>query len=138
MSDLLELARAHPGTVLNIEIKTNGPVRSLDAAHRAIATAVVEMNDTLAAHGACLLPSGMHPWMLPDREFELYPVDDEGYYATFDRIFDCRGHGWSNLQSAHLNLPFRGDAEFARLHAAGLRQKVSSLAEFTERAPFTA
>ena len=39
-------------------------------------------------------------------------------YETFNRIFDCRGHGWANLQSAHLNLPFAGDEEFGRLHAA--------------------
>ena len=39
-------------------------------------------------------------------------------YATFDRLFDCRRHGWSNLQSMHVNLPFDGDDEFARLHAA--------------------
>ena len=37
---------------------------------------------------------------------------------TFDRIFDCRGHGWSNLQSMHINLPFADDDEFGRLHAA--------------------
>lgn len=28
------------------------------------------------------------------------------------------GHGWSNIQSTHLNLPFSTDEEFARLHAA--------------------
>ncbi|MBL8848918.1 MAG: hypothetical protein JNG89_04510, partial [Planctomycetaceae bacterium] len=28
------------------------------------------------------------------------------------------GHGWANLQSMHINLPFQGDEEFARLHAA--------------------
>ena len=39
-------------------------------------------------------------------------------YDAFDRIFGCKGHGWSNLQCVHLNLPFHGDAEFARLHAA--------------------
>ncbi|MCA9267666.1 MAG: hypothetical protein KDA41_04320, partial [Planctomycetales bacterium] len=27
-------------------------------------------------------------------------------------------HGWANLQSVHLNLPFADDAEFGRLHAA--------------------
>ena len=42
-------------------------------------------------------------------------------YAAFDRIFDCRGHGWANLQSAHLNLPFADDDEFGRLHAAVAR-----------------
>jgi hypothetical protein len=39
-------------------------------------------------------------------------------YEAFDRIFDCRGHGWANLQSAHLNLPFSDAEEFGRLHAA--------------------
>ena len=39
-------------------------------------------------------------------------------YEAFDRIFDCRGHGWANLQSVHLNLPFGDDDEFGRLHAA--------------------
>src|SRR5690606_30349750 len=34
------------------------------------------------------------------------------------RIFDCRGHGWANLQSVHLNLPFANDDQFGRLHAA--------------------
>ncbi len=29
-----------------------------------------------------------------------------------------RGHGWFNIQSVHLNLPFSGDAEFSRLHNA--------------------
>jgi carboxylate-amine ligase len=39
-------------------------------------------------------------------------------YALYNRIFDCRGHGWSNLQSTHLNLPFANDEEFGKLHAA--------------------
>ena len=37
---------------------------------------------------------------------------------AFDRIFSCQGHGWANLQSMHINLPFADDAEFGRLHAA--------------------
>jgi gamma-glutamyl:cysteine ligase YbdK (ATP-grasp superfamily) len=60
----------------------------------------------------------MHPWMLPDREFQLWPDDPEGIYGAFDRIFDCRGHGWSNLQSMHINLPFADDRQFFGLHAA--------------------
>ena len=39
-------------------------------------------------------------------------------YRTYDRIYDCRGHGWANLQSMHVNLPFADDTQFARLHAA--------------------
>src|SRR5690606_9436308 len=39
-------------------------------------------------------------------------------YNTFDRIFGCRGHGWSNLQSTHINFPFSTPEEFEALHAA--------------------
>ena len=63
------------------------------------------------------MPTAMHPWMDPARA-ELWPHGTRAIYEAFDRIFACNGHGWSNLQSAHLNLPFAGDEEFARLHAA--------------------
>jgi carboxylate-amine ligase len=33
-------------------------------------------------------------------------------------VFGTQGHGWVNLQSCHVNLPFCGDEEFGRLHAA--------------------
>jgi carboxylate-amine ligase len=39
-------------------------------------------------------------------------------YALYNQIFNCKGHGWANLQSTHLNLPFYDDEEFAKLHAA--------------------
>ena len=48
----------------------------------------------------------------------IWPHDYSIVYEAFNRIFDCRGHGWANLQAVHLNLPFADDAEFARLHAA--------------------
>jgi gamma-glutamyl:cysteine ligase YbdK (ATP-grasp superfamily) len=60
----------------------------------------------------------MHPWMNPDLELKLWPHGYNAVYEAFNRIFDCRGHGWANLQSVHLNLPFSGDEQFARLHAA--------------------
>ena len=73
----------------------------------------------LARLGARLMPTGMHPWMDPSREFQVWPHGGSQIYQAFDRIFDCRGHGWANLQSAHINLPFGNDEEFARLR--GLR-----------------
>jgi glutamate---cysteine ligase / carboxylate-amine ligase len=101
-----------------VEIKTNGPVPRLDGLARGFAAEIARIDALLAPHGARLLPTGMHPWMDPAREFELWPYGDREIYAAFDRIFDCRGHGWANLQSAHLNLPFADDDEFGRLHAA--------------------
>jgi len=51
-------------------------------------------------------------------DVELWPHGTRVIYDTFDRIFSCKGHGWANLQSMQINLPFAGDEEFARLHAA--------------------
>lgn len=72
----------------------------------------------LGAMGARLLPGGMHPWMDPRREMRIWPHEYGENYRAFDRVFSCQGHGWANLQSTHLNLPFGDDAEFGRLHAA--------------------
>jgi gamma-glutamyl:cysteine ligase YbdK (ATP-grasp superfamily) len=101
-----------------IEFKSNGPLPSLDGAAALFARQVHDANALLARDGRCLLPGGMHPWMDPEREMRLWPHGDDRIYSAFDRIFDCRGHGWSNLQSVHINLPFDGDEEFARLHGA--------------------
>jgi hypothetical protein len=101
-----------------VEIKTNGPARELAGLARGFAQETARIDALLAPHGARLLPTAMHPWMDPAREFELWPHGDGEIYAAFDRIFDCRGHGWSNLQSAHLNLPFADDDQFGCLHAA--------------------
>jgi gamma-glutamyl:cysteine ligase YbdK (ATP-grasp superfamily) len=79
---------------------------------------VREANRRLESMNAMLMPSAMHPWMDPEEELRLWPHEYNPVYEAFDRIFDCRGHGWANLQSMHVNLPFAGDEEFGRLHAA--------------------
>jgi gamma-glutamyl:cysteine ligase YbdK (ATP-grasp superfamily) len=101
-----------------IELKTAEPARSLDGLSQAFAEQVGDIGRRLAAHGARLMPTAMHPWMDPANETRLWPHDHGLVYRAFDRIFGCQGHGWSNLQSVHLNLPFSGDEQFGRLHAA--------------------
>ncbi len=101
-----------------IELKTDGPARRLEGLANDFQTEVRYLNQLLSAHGCKLLPTAAHPWMDPIRETYLWPHGDRAIYQTFDRIFNCQGHGWSNLQSTHLNLPFKGDEEFHRLHAA--------------------
>jgi glutamate---cysteine ligase / carboxylate-amine ligase len=118
-----------------IEMKTNGPSAQLEQAATELYQAVVNLGPALAAHGACLLPGGMHPFMDPATEFKLWPTDEEGIYGTFDRIFDCRGHGWSNLQSMHINLPFADDVQFARLHDA-VRTLLPVLPALSASSPF--
>ncbi len=101
-----------------IELKTTGPARSLAPLPALFQESVRRINAILETHGCRLLPSAMHPWMDPNREMVIWPHDYSVVYEAFNRIFDCRGHGWANLQAVHLNLPFADDAEFARLHAA--------------------
>lgn len=101
-----------------IELKTNGPVQTLRGLSSAMAGEIQHINQLLAPLGGRLMPTAMHPLMDPWREMRLWPHDSNPVYEAFHRIFDCRGHGWANLQSTHINLPFYNDEEFARLHAA--------------------
>jgi gamma-glutamyl:cysteine ligase YbdK (ATP-grasp superfamily) len=101
-----------------LELKTNGVTRSFGDSALDFQRSLARLDGALLGMGARLLPGGMHPTMDPGREFMRWPHDYGEVYAAYDRIFDCRGHGWSNLQSCHLNLPFANDAEFGRLHLA--------------------
>ena len=118
-----------------IELKTNGPAPHLGDVPAAFANGVARVNALLAADGAQLMPGGAHPWMDPDRDLRLWPHDDDTIYRAYDRIFDCRGHGWSNLQSMHVNLPFADDREFARMHAA-IRAVLPILPALAASTPF--
>ncbi|MDX2198682.1 MAG: glutamate-cysteine ligase family protein [Phycisphaerae bacterium] len=101
-----------------IELKTAEPAKSLDGVAERFRTSIREINKRLAPHGAMLLGTGMHPTMDPLRETVLWAHEYSAVYEAFDRIFGCRGHGWANVQSCHLNLPFANDEQFGRLHAA--------------------
>lgn len=101
-----------------VEMKTTGPAPALDGLDAKFQSNVRRANELLAPLGGRLMPSAMHPWMDPFGEMKLWPHGYSEVYAAFNRIFDCRGHGWANLQSMHINLPFSGDAQFGRLHAA--------------------
>jgi len=101
-----------------IELKTTEPAKSVLPLAADFEESVRRINEVLRPLGGQLMPAAMHPWMDPHREMVLWPHDYSVVYEAFNRIFDCRGHGWANLQSVHLNLPFADDAEFARLHAA--------------------
>jgi gamma-glutamyl:cysteine ligase YbdK (ATP-grasp superfamily) len=104
-----------------VELKVSEPAPTLESLPVLFQKNVREVNSLLAPLGARLMPAGMHPWMDPETETRLWPHASREYgdvYRAFDRIFGCRGHGWANLQAAHLNLPFADDDEFARLHAA--------------------
>lgn len=130
-----ELAWSNELALHLVELKTHGPVKTLHGVAKLFQEHARRIDERLAPHGATLMPGGMHPWMDPEREFRLWPHEHGAVYAAFDRIFDCRGHGWSNLQSVHLNLPFADDDEFGRLHAA-LRLLLPLLPALAASSPF--
>jgi gamma-glutamyl:cysteine ligase YbdK (ATP-grasp superfamily) len=101
-----------------IEIKTNGPRKSLNKLDELFSGNVKDINKILQNYNCMLLPTGMHPFMNPLKETILWPHEYNNTYESYNRIFNCKGHGWSNLQSVHLNLPFFNDEEFKKLHAA--------------------
>lgn len=118
-----ELARGRLGwsnelTLHLIEIKNRLPAPDLAPLAAALQAEVAELDRRLAPLGARLMPGGMHPCMDPTCECRLWPHGQAGIYRTYERIFGCHRHGFANIQSAHLNLPFADDGEFARLHAA--------------------
>ena len=101
-----------------IEIKNPLPVPDISPLVTTFQSEIRYINKLLAPHNAMLMPSAMHPWMQPGTETRLWDHDNADIYQTFDRIFNCKQHGWANMQSMHLNLPFINDDEFSRLHAA--------------------
>ena len=101
-----------------VELKTAKPTRKIPSFQKKFASEVKAINAQLAKRGRMLLPTAAHPFMDPFTETVIWPHDYNEVYALYNRIFDCRGHGWSNLQSTHLNLPFANDEEFGKLHAA--------------------
>lgn len=118
-----------------IELKTNGPVPDLRGVAAAFQGSLQRLEQALSSMGATLLPGGMHPTMDPTTEFKRWTHDYGEVYGAYDRIFDCRGHGWSNLQSCHLNLPFADDEQFGRLHLA-VRALLPLLPALAASSPF--
>lgn len=101
-----------------LEMKTNGPAPNLHGLSDHFHKSILQANLLLKDQQSILLPTAMHPWMNPETETRIWVHEQNEVYLAYDRIFGCKGHGWSNLQSTHLNLPFGNDAEFTKLHAA--------------------
>lgn len=118
-----------------IELKNNGP-KPLDAPiAQQFQKAIDQLQPLLAGYNLQLLPTGAHPWMDPQKETKRWPHGNDAIYRQYDRIFNCQGHGWSNLQSMHVNLPFANDAEFCQLHNT-IRLLLPLLPALTASTPF--
>ncbi len=101
-----------------VELKTNGPTSDLNGLSELFHKNVLEINALLKQFDSKLLPTAAHPLLNPLTDTELWKHSYSEVYELYNRIFNCKGHGWSNVQSTHINLPFFDDKEFEKLHAA--------------------
>ncbi|OYP31143.1 glutamate-cysteine ligase family protein [Rhodopirellula sp. MGV] len=101
-----------------LELKATQPTADLPGLVRSFQGAIASVQSELDRCQLRLLPTAMHPTMEPRTDVVLWPHEYHEVYDAFDKKFDCHSHGWGNVQSVHLNLPFDGDAEFERLHTA--------------------
>ena len=99
-----------------IELKNNGPKAPNHPVAEQFQETILKLQPILEQHHLQLLPTGAHPWMNPLLETKRWPHGNKAIYQQFDAIFNCQGHGWANLQSMHVNLPFANDEEFCQLH----------------------
>jgi len=99
-----------------IEIKGNGPKKDLIQLEQDFYQVILKINNFLLSSQLKLLPTAMHPTMLPENETYLWEHGHNEIYELYNKIFNCKGHGWSNLQSVHLNLPFNSEEDFIFLY----------------------
>ncbi len=101
-----------------IELKCTVPEKSLVGLDEVFHETVLKVNEELEEYDGVLMPTAMHPYMIPEKETMLWPYGQKEIYQAYDKIFGCKGHGWANLQSVHINLPFEDEEEFVCLYNA--------------------
>ena len=101
------------------ETKTLNPERSLVEAETHLLEGLSYFTGLLRDRfGARLMPGGMHPFMTP-ADTRLWERSGREIYAAYASIFDIHQHGWLNVQSCHVNLPFgRSETDTVLLHNA--------------------
>ena len=100
------------------EFKAIKPFSSPEAFEETVQEAV----DTIlrrieGRYKARLLGLGMHPSLRLD-EARIWPHRDRQIYNALSGIFDLKQHGWLNIQSYQLNLPYKNEREAVRLYNA--------------------
>jgi len=100
------------------EFKANTPFESPEVFEETMHNAVLRILDVLEKrYEARLLGLGMHPSLLLEK-VKVWSHRDRLIYEALSRIFNLNQHGWLNIQSFQLNLPFRNEREAVRLYNA--------------------
>lgn len=99
-----------------MEIKPNQPFGSPLEFEETMQEAVITMNNFLQRkYKANLLGTGMHP-LLKLEETSVWPHRHRKIYQAYSKIFDLKRHGWLNIQSYQLNLPYANEGDGIAMH----------------------
>jgi len=117
--NFVELPRFTFGKELQLhvmEIKANAPFKSPEVFEETMQSAVVTLLNFLGKkYHVHLLGTGMHP-LLRLEETSVWPHRHRKIYREYSKVFNLKQHGWLNIQSFHLNLPYSTEAKGILLH----------------------
>jgi len=99
-----------------MEIRPNVPFESPIDFEETMQEAVLTMEDFLhRKYHAHLLGTGMHP-LLRLEDTGVWPHRHRQIYEAYSKVFNLKRHGWLNIQSFQLNLPYSNEKEGILLH----------------------
>jgi gamma-glutamyl:cysteine ligase YbdK (ATP-grasp superfamily) len=99
-----------------MEIKPNTPFRSPENFEETMHEAVLKLLDFLEdKYKAYLLGTGMHP-LLKLEETGVWPHRHRKIYQAYSKIFNLNQHGWLNIQSFQLNIPYLDEEKAILIH----------------------
>jgi gamma-glutamyl:cysteine ligase YbdK (ATP-grasp superfamily) len=98
-----------------MELKANEPFRSPTLFEEMMQKGVTTLSSIVDKYDASLLGTGMHPLLKLD-ETAVWPHRHRKIYEEYGKIFNLKQHGWLNIQSFHLNLPYSDEEDGVQLH----------------------
>ena len=98
-----------------MELKANSPFKSPVEFEETMQHGVSTLSQIVQKHGAMLLGTGMHP-LLKLKDTAIWPHYHRKIYQEYAKIFNLNQHGWLNIQSFHLNLPYQKEADGIQMH----------------------
>jgi hypothetical protein len=99
-----------------MEIKPNMPFRSPKNFEETMHAAVLTLTDFLESkYRAHLLGAGMHP-LLKLEETGVWPHRHKKIYQAYSKVFNLNQHGWLNIQSFQLNIPYSNQESAIFMH----------------------
>jgi gamma-glutamyl:cysteine ligase YbdK (ATP-grasp superfamily) len=99
-----------------MEVKPNEPFASPIEFEETMHEAVLTLHEFVnRKYGARLLGTGMHPLLRLD-ETGVWPHRHRQIYQAYSKVFNLKRHGWLNIQSYQLNLPYSDEKSGIQLH----------------------